>query len=219
MNILQQVKTLVYKDIVLEWRSKYAINGILLYVVSTVFVCYQAFKSVDTLVWNALFWIIMLFASVNAISRSFVQESHNRQLYYYTLISPHAIILSKIIYNTLVMVLLSVIAYGAYSVTFSNPVSDPLLYTAAVLLGSISFASVFTMVSGISSKAGNNSTLMAILSFPVIIPLLIVLITLSQNALTGAPRFESDNEILVLLAINVITITISLLLFPYLWRD
>lgn len=219
MNTLQQVKTLVYKDIVLEWRSKYAINGILLYVVSTVFVCYQAFKSVDTLVWNALFWIIMLFASVNAINRSFVQESQNRQLYYYTLISPHAIILSKIIYNTLVMVLLSVIAYSAYSITFSNPVGDPFLYIAAVLLGSISFASVFTMVSGISAKAGNNSTLMAVLSFPVIIPLLIVLITLSQNALTGTPRGESTNEILVLLAINVITITISLLLFPYLWRD
>ena len=219
MNTLQQVKTLVYKDIILEWRSKYAINGILLYVVSTVFVCHQAFKSVDTLVWNALFWIIMLFASVNAISRSFIQESQNRQLYYYTLISPHAIILSKIIYNTLVMVLLSIIAYIAYSITFSNPVGDPFLYIAAVLLGSISFASVFTMVSGISAKAGNNSTLMAVLSFPVIIPLLIVLITLSQNALAGIPRGESTNEILVLLAINVITITISLLLFPYLWRD
>ncbi|TYR38096.1 ABC transporter permease [Sphingobacterium phlebotomi] len=219
MNTLQQVKTLVYKDIVLEWRSKYAINGILLYVVSTVFVCYQAFKSVDTLVWNALFWIIMLFASVNAISRSFVQENQSRQLYYYTLVSPQAIILSKIIYNTLVMILLSVIAYIAYSVTFSNPVGDPFLYTTAVFLGSISFASVFTMVSGISAKAGNNSTLMAVLSFPVIIPLLIVLITLSQNALTGIPRGESTNEILVLLAINVITITISLLLFPYLWRD
>jgi len=219
MNTLQQVKTLVYKDIILEWRSKYAINGILLYVVSTVFVCYQAFQSVDTFVWNALFWIIMLFASVNAISRSFVQESQSRQLYYYTLISPQAIILSKIIYNTLIMILLSLIAYTAYSITFSNPVGDPILYTTAVILGSMSFSSVFTMVSGISAKAGNNSTLMAILSFPVIIPLLIVLISLSQNALTGAPRVDSTNDILVLLAINVITITISLLLFPYLWRD
>ncbi|WDF68227.1 heme exporter protein CcmB [Sphingobacterium oryzagri] len=219
MNTLQQVKALVYKDIVLEWRSKYAINGILLYVVSTVFVCYQAFKSVDTLVWNALFWIILLFASVNAISRSFVQESVNRQLYYYTLVSPKAVILSKIVYNTLLMVLLSAIAYLAYSVTFKNTVGDPLLYTVAVLLGSVSFASVFTMVSGISAKAGNNSTLMAVLSFPVVIPLLIVLIKLSQNALTGLDRAISSGEILVLLAINVITITISLLLFPYLWRD
>ena len=219
MNILQQVKTLVYKDIVLEWRSKYAINGILLYVVSTVFVCYQAFKSVDSFVWNALFWIIMLFASINAISRSFVQESQNRQLYYYTLVSPQAIILSKVIYNILVMMLLSIIAYTAYSITFNSPVGDPFLYAIAVFLGSMSFASVFTMVSGISAKAGNNSTLMAVLSFPVIIPLLIVLITLSQNALNGAPRMDSSSEIIVLLAINVITMTISLLLFPYLWRD
>lgn len=219
MNILQQVKTLVYKDIILEWRSKHAINGILLYVVSTVFVCYQAFKSVDTLVWNALFWIILLFASINAISRSFIQESSYRQLYYYTIINPRAIILSKIIYNSLVMVVLSTIAYAAYSATFNNPVGDPLLYIAAVFLGSISFASVFTMVSGISAKAGNNSTLMAILSFPVIIPLLIVLIKLSQNALSGLDRAISSGEIFVLLAINVITVTISLLLFPYLWRD
>ncbi len=219
MNTLQQVKTLVYKDIVLEWRSKYAINGILLYVVSTVFVCYQAFKSVDTLVWNALFWIILLFASINAISRSFTQESPYRQLYYYTLVNPSAIILSKIIYNSLVMILLSTIAYTVYSITFKNPIGDPLLYSLTVLLGSISFASVFTMVSGISAKAGNNSTLMAVLSFPVIIPLLIVLIKLSQNALTGLDRAISTGEIIVLLAINVITITISLLLFPYLWRD
>ncbi|WP_437921010.1 heme exporter protein CcmB [Sphingobacterium sp. LRF_L2] len=219
MNLFQQVKTLVYKDIVLEWRSKYAINGILLYVVSTVFVCYQAFKSVDTAVWNALFWIILLFASINAISRSFIQESQYRQLYYYTIAGPKAIILSKIIYNTFVMLLLSAIAYSTYSLTFKNIVGDPFLYIVAVLLGSVSFASVFTMVSGISSKTGNNSTLMAILSFPVIIPLLIVLIKLSQNALNGLDRAISTGEIFVLLAINVITITISLLLFPYLWRD
>ncbi|MCY4778319.1 heme exporter protein CcmB [Sphingobacterium sp. UT-1RO-CII-1] len=219
MNLLQQVKTLVYKDIVLEWRSKYAINGILLYVVSTVFVCYQAFKSVDTLVWNALFWIILLFASINAISRSFVQESPYRQLYYYTIANPKAVILAKIIYNTLVMILLSIIAFTSYSITFNTPIGDPTLYLVAVLLGSMSFASVFTMVSGISAKTGNNSTIMAVLSFPVIIPLLIVLIKLSQNAMNGLDRAISTGEILVLLAINVITIAISLLLFPYLWRD
>ena len=219
MNLFQQVKVLVYKDLMLEWRSKYAINGILLYVVSTVFVCFQAFKSVDTLVWNALFWIIMLFASINAISRSFVQESSYRQLYYYSIVSPKAIILSKIVYNVLIMFFLSTVAFAIYSVIFKNPIADLSLYLLAVLLGSISFASVFTMVSGISSKTGNNSTIMAILSFPVIIPLLIVLIKLSNNAIVGFDRAISNGEVLLLLAINVITITISLLLFPYLWRD
>ena len=220
MSLFHQVKTLVRKDLILEWRSKHAINSILLYVVSTVFVCYQAFKTVDdTFIWNALFWIILLFASINAISRSFVQESQYRQLYYYSIASPKAIILSKIIYNTLLMIFLSIIAYFVYSVIFKNPVGDPLLYFSAVVLGSISFATVFTMVSGISSKTGNNSTIMAILAFPVIIPLLIVLIKLSQNALQGLDRAISYGEIGVLLAINIITITTSLLLFPYLWRD
>ena len=219
MGLMQQIKSLVVKDLTLEWRSKYAINSILLYVISTVFVCYQAFQSVDTLVWNALFWIILLFASINAISRSFVQESPYRQLYYYSIASPRAIIISKIIYNILLMVFLSVIAYLIYSVIFDNPVGDPLLYFVAVLLGAISFATVFTMVSGISSKTGNNSTLMAILSFPVIIPLLVVLIQLADNALKGLDRGLSYREIAVLLAINIITVTISLLLFPYLWKD
>lgn len=219
MKLVQQIKSLVIKDLTLEWRSKYAINSILLYVISTVFVCYQAFQSVDTLVWNALFWIILLFASINAISRSFVQESPYRQLYYYSIASPTAIIAAKIIYNILLMVFLSGIAYLIYSVIFDNPVGDPLLYFVSVILGAISFATVFTMVSGISSKTGNNSTLMAILSFPVIIPLLIVLIQLADNALKGLDRGVSYREIAVLLAINIITVTISLLLFPYLWKD
>jgi heme exporter protein B len=219
MGLLQQVKTLVAKDLTLEWRSKYAMNSVLLYVVSTVFVCYQAFQSVDTLIWNALFWIILLFASINAIGRSFAQESPYRQLYYYSIAGPKAIIVSKIIYNILLMVFLAIVAYVVYSLIFKNPVGDPLLYFVAVFLGGVSFATVFTMVSGISSKTGNSSTLMAILSFPVIIPLLIVLIKLSQNALMGLERSISYREIAVLLAINIIPVTVSLLLFPYLWRD
>lgn len=220
MNLFSQVKFLIHKEIVLEWRSKYAFNGILLYLVSTVFVCYQAFKGqISPITWNALFWIIMLFASVNAIAKSFIQENRGRQLYYYTIASPKAIILSKIIYNILLMLILSVIALGLYVLLFKNPLGDPLFYLLSVLLGSISFAAVFTMISGIASKASNSGALMAILSFPVIIPLLIVLIKLSKNAMDGLDRSVSLNEIGVLAAINLIVITASLLLFPFLWRD
>jgi heme exporter protein B len=219
MKLFSQVKFLIHKEIVLEWRSKYAFNGILLYVISTVFVCFLAFKSIQPITWNALFWIIMLFASVNAITKSFVQESAGRQLYYYSLASPQAIILSKIIYNIMLMLLLSVIALAFYMVVFKNPVGDPLYYLLAVLLGSISFATVFTMISGIAAKAQNSGALMAILSFPVIIPLLVVLLKFSKNAMDGLDRSVSFNEIGVLVAINAIVITVSLLLFPFLWRD
>ena len=220
MDLFNQVKFLIRKEMMLEWRSKYALNGILLYVVSTVFVCYLAFREISSApTWNALFWIIMLFASVNAITKSFIQESRARQLYYYTITGPQAIIISKIIYNIFLMLLLSAIALGFYTLVFKNPLGDPLFYLLSVLLGSISFASVFTMISGIASKASNGGALMAILSFPVIIPLLIVLIKLSKNAMDGLARSVSYDEIGVLIAINVIVVTTSLLLFPYLWRD
>lgn len=219
MNLFEQVKTLIYKDVVLEWRSKYAINSILLYVVSTVFVCYQSFKSVDTIVWNTLFWIILLFAAINAMSHSFIQETGSRHLYYYAIVGPKAIILAKIIYNSLVMILMTAIAFIVYNLIFKTEIGNLPVYLLSILLGSISFATVFTMIAGISAKAGNNSTIMAILSFPVIIPLLIILIKLSRSALMGGFLSSSWADIAVLLAINVVTIAISLLLFPYLWRD
>ncbi|WP_069659102.1 heme exporter protein CcmB [Arcticibacter eurypsychrophilus] len=219
MDLLGHVGFLIRKEIVLEWRSKYALNGILLYVVSTIFVCYLSFKQINPVTWNALFWIIMLFASVNAISKSFSQENSGRQLYYYTITSARAVILSKIIYNILLMLLLSLIAIIFYTLVFSNPIGDPWYYLLSVVIGSISFASVFTMISGISSKTGNSSALMAILSFPIIIPLLMVLIKFSKNAMDGLDRSVSYNEMGVLAAINIIIITVSLLLFPFLWKD
>jgi heme exporter protein B len=60
---------------------------------------------------------------------------------------------------------------------------------------------------------------MAILSLPVIIPVILVLIRLSKNAMDGLQRNLSFGSIGVLVAINVIVIATSLLLFPYLWRD
>src|SRR3546814_12765861 len=113
------------------------------------------------------------------------------------------------------MLVLSLIALFVYSVIFRNPLGDPFLYLVSVVLGSISFATVFTMISGISAKANNSGTLMAILSFPVIIPLLIVLIKLSKNAMDGLDRSVSYDEIFVLLAINAIVISVYLLLFSY----
>ena len=227
MSLIKQTQYLLRKEILLEWRSKYAFNGVLLYIVSTVFVCYMAFnlntgfgssKSYP-LVWNILFWIIMLFAAVNAIAKSFSQESKSRLLYYYTIASARAIILAKTIYNVLLMVLLCTLALIVYCLFFKSPAADVAFYYVVVLLGAVSFSMVFTMISAIASKAGNNSTLMAVLSFPVIIPVILLLIRVSKRAMDGLDRGLSNQEIIILFAINVIVLATSLILFPFLWRD
>ncbi len=220
MHLAQQVKHLIKKEIILEWRSKYALNGVLLYVVSTVFVCFMSFQIIDKITWNALFWIIMLFASINAIAKSFLQESKGRQLYTYTLVSPVALIIAKTIYNSLLMMILTVIALAFYCLVFEpNKDIDILMYLLAAVLGSLSFSTIFTMVSAIASKTGNGGMLMAILSFPIIIPVLIVLIKFAKNAMDGLDRSVSLDEIGLLALINVMVMTVALLLFPYLWRD
>jgi len=117
------------------------------------------------------------------------------------------------------MSLLSMLALLVYMIFFTNTIGDPLYYFLTVLLGSISFSTVFTMISAIASKAGNNGTLMAILSFPVIIPVILLLIRLSKNAMDGIERSFSYGNMGVLLAINVIVIATALILFPFLWRD
>lgn len=220
MSLAKEVGSLLAKEIKIEWRQKYAFNGLLLFVIATVFTCFLSFRRInDVPTWNSLFWIIMLFAAINAVAKSFIQESPGRRLYYYTLASPQAIILSKTIYNLLLMTLLSGINLLFYTWFIGNVVQDLPMFILAMLLGNMGFASILTMISAIASKAGQNSTLMAILSFPVLIPLLITIIKVSKNALDGLDRALSNQYIIVLLAINVMVVALSYMLFPYLWRD
>ena len=221
--MFKEIQVLIAKDLVVEWRNRYALNGILLYLISTIFICYLSFNlrqsQLSIATWNALFWIIMLFTSINAVVKSFLQESSSRFTYYYAIASPEAIILSKIIYNSGLMILLGGAGYLFYSIVLGNPVEDHGLFVLNLILASIGFSSALTMISGIVSKAGQNTTLMAILSFPIVLPLLLVVIRVSKNAINGISGEENLKHLLVLVSINVIVGTVSYLLFPYLWRS
>lgn len=219
MTLLTEVKTLIHKELLVEWRQKYAIGGILLYVLSTVFIVYFSFSGIDAKAWNTLFWIIMLFASVNAVTKSFVQENSQRELYYYSLARPPAILLAKIIYNTLLLLIISGLTYLAFSVLAINPVKNADQFFLALLLGSIGFSIAFTFISAIAGKAANSSTLMAILSFPAVIPILMTLLKISANALGLMTDTGIWKDIGILVAIDLIMLTLTFILFPFLWRD
>ena len=218
--MLKEVTYLVRKELMLEWRSKAAFGGVLLYVVSTIFVAYLSFKEVvEVPVWNALLWIILLFAATSAIARSFSEETKGKQLYMYTLASPQSIVISKIVYNALSVSVLSVLCYVIYSLLIGNLVQNQLMFFIALILGAIGFSSTLTLISAIASQTDNNLTLMSILGFPIILPLLITLLTFSKNAIDGIAWSVNFKYIGVLLLLNLIVVTLSYLLFPYLWRD
>lgn len=219
-TLATEIKTLLGKEFRLELKQKYVINGILLYLLSTVFVTYLAFdRVIDIPTWNSLFWVILLFVAVNGISKSFVQESPARYTYYYTIASPQSIILSKIIYNLVLMSALSLLAFGMFLMLMGNMVVNTGLFILALLLGSCGLASVLTMVSAIASRASNNFSLMAILSFPIVLPLLTTLMKISHSALVSPDWIATGGHIILLLTINLAVVALGYLLFPYLWKD
>lgn len=219
MNLFKQTLVLLRKEALLELRMNYAISGILLYVFSTVFVVYVAFVQIQPQVWNTLFWIIALFTSVNAIVKSFVQENSARQLYYYSLVHPIAILLSKIIYNTILLLLLSVLCWVGLGFVGGNPVRDAGQFVLAIVLASVGFSITFTFIAAISAKADNSATLMAILSFPLIIPILLTLIKLSANALRLLNDTGVMQDVWALVGIDLLLLAVALVLYPFLWRD
>ncbi len=218
--LLTEIKTLIGKDFRLEFKQKYALHGILLYLVSTIFITYLAFDNIiDRDTWNSLFWITLLFVAVNGISKSFIQENPARHLYYYTVASPQAALLSKIIYNFFMMTLLSVLSFIFFFLLMGNPVIHIQLFLLTLISGSFSLSSVLTLVAAIASRAGHNFSLMAILSFPIILPLLMLLMKLSRMALNSVSWTDAGNLLLVLMTINMSVIIVAYLLFPYLWKD
>lgn len=219
MNLFKETIILLRKEALLELRMNYAISGILLYVFSTVFIVYVAFVQLQPQVWNALFWIITLFASVNAIVKSFIQENSARQLYYYSIANPIAILLSKIIYNALLLMVLSVLCWMGLGFVGGNPVKDVGQFILAIFLASVGFSITFTFISAISAKADNSATLMAILSFPLVIPILLTLIKLSANALRLLNDTGVMKDVWALVGIDLMLLAVALVLYPFLWKD
>lgn len=215
-----QISTMIRKEITLEWRQKFAFNGVLLYLVSTVFVCYLSFeRTINLPTWNSLFWIILLFASINATLKSFLLERDGRLLYYYTLLKPQSVINAKMVYNALLLVALSIAGLIVFIAFMGNPVQNLGLFVLNLILGVIGFAAVLSMVSAIASKARNNFTLMAVLSFPLILPLLLVLIRVSEGAINGTSLSEHAPNLVVIILLIAITAVLSNILFPYIWKE
>ena len=214
---------LIHKELTLELRRKAVISGIGVYLFSLIFICYLTFSlrqnSINEATWSALFWLAILFSVVNSVAKSFIGEKKGSFIYYYAVASPQAIILSKILYNTLLCLLLSLACYALFSLFIGNPIQDQGLFLLTLLLTSFGFSAALSLISGIASKANNSNILMAVLSFPVILALLLMAIKITKNVLDGLDRSVSVDELLNLLAINCILTGLSYMLFPYIWRS
>jgi heme exporter protein B len=218
-----EILTLLRLEAALDLRQRAAWGGMLLYVVSAVYVAYLAIKSVQgAALWNALYWIILLFAAFNALARSFQREEGGRQLYLYTLVHPRSVVLARTAYNAFTMVVLALLSLLFHSLFLGTQALEGAAwgpFLLAVVLGAIGLATVLTLIAAIAARAGNGLGTMAILGFPLVLPMLLAVMRASKLSLDGVAWSVTSTYFGGLVLLNVITITLAWTLFPYLWRD
>ena len=217
---MSKIISLLKKDFLLELRQQHTFFGILLYVASTIFVLYLAMGQPESTVYNGLFWMILLFICINAVAKSFMQESKGRMLYFYSIVSPVHFIIAKLIYSTVIMLLMVLVSLILFWFLLGNPIMNELQFIGIACLGGLSLSLVFTLMSAIAAKAHQNAAIMAILGFPLIIPQLLLLIRLSRSALGEVFREGAVLQItLLLFGLDVLVIVLAIILFPFLWKE
>jgi len=218
MNSTRHIYTLIKKDLLLEVRQQYSFYGILLYIMATIFVLYMTIREPEAKVWNGLFWVIQLFICINAVAKSFLQETRGRMIYFYSIVNPRDFILAKLVFNSVLMLLMSFLSILLFSLFLGNPVQKVLPFIGLVLLGGWSLSLVFTFLSAIAAKAQQNAAIMAILGFPIIIPQLMLLMQLANTVFSDKTGI-AFSTLLLIVALDVLVVMLAVILFPFLWKD
>ena len=219
--MLKKIINILYKDIKIDLSLKHLFLSVALYLVSAIYIIYVTFDFSEIYefdIWVSLFWIVVLFVSITSISKSFFHESHNRNYYYYYLFSPSELIIAKLIYNFIFLLILFFIAITFYSFLLGNLFLSKYIFLL-LFLGAFSISNCLTLVSAISFQVKRNSVIIGILSFPVIIPILKILIDISKVSHINSSWNVIENDFYILLLINIIAVSLSYILFNYLWKN
>lgn len=219
MKSSRRITALVRKDLLLETRQQYTLYGVLLYVASTIYVVYLAMDEPEEKVWNALFWVIQLFVCINAVAKSFLQESRGRMLYFYSIAGAADFMLSKLLFNAALMIVMSLLSLGVFTVLLGNPLANAGKFIFITCLGGVSLGLVFTFLAAIAAKAQQQAALMAIMGFPLIIPQLLLLMKISSAAFGPVIQAGWWQMVAMLGGLDLMVVALACILFPFLWKD
>lgn len=219
MNTISQIIKLVRKEFKVEWRDKTILSSIFAYVVGAIYLVYLVFQgSITFNAWLSVFWIIVLFTALNAVYRTFIKEANEQFYYIKNVVGVTILINSKIIYNTIVIFVLSLAVYSLMFIFFDNQINYPLFFVLTIFLVSLGFSSIFSLLSGITAKT-QNVILLFILSFPLVLPLMLLTVKLSFLCDFYTEIKDLYLHLMAVLLLDMIVIVLSNILFPFIWKD
>jgi heme exporter protein B len=223
--LLQKISSILLLDFRREFKQRLSFLSIVLYVFAVTYLLYFLMNTQGALVkmevkyWNVLFWVIVLFSTINQLIAQFSKEGNALYLYYYTVINPIHFILAKIIFHVIYACFIAILSFGIFCLWFGSPVENFATLFLSIILGTSSFAILFTLTTAISKGLKNNAVLTSILGFPLAIPLITMVAKLSREAFFTT---QSDNfgiNLSILIAFNVLMLVLSVILYPYIWRE
>jgi heme exporter protein B len=217
---LTHVVAIFKKEATIEFRRKHALFGILLFAVVLVYLLYKSFNRIEGLQWDVLIWITVLFSGINAIAKSFSQESDASRLYYYTLFDAQEVIVAKSIYNFFFLLAIFFLILGGFSFFVENPIKDFSLFFKGAFLGVFGLSIIFTFIASVSGQSGaNNAMLMSIMAMPLTIPIVLLLIKITAVAMRLITDTSVGDDLLMLGGIDLLMTGVVFILFGELWRD
>ena len=220
--MINKIFSILYKDFKIEINQSHLFFSVGLYVISSIYIIYISYQPTGILGlenWVSIFWVIILFSSISAVSKSFFQESGSRNYYYYFVLSPDELIFSKLIYNFLFIVFVTFLTFLVFSSLLGNFIYSYSFFITLLFVGSLSISNCLTLISAIGHQVKNNSILTSVLSFPVIIPILLILIKLSKMSSSEFSWNIIQDDFYLLILLNIILIAMTKILFKFLWRN
>jgi heme exporter protein B len=222
-SLVRSAVAVLRKDFASELRTRYAVNALVMFVVTTLSIILFAIggEAVSPEVLAGVLWIIIFFAAMSGLSRTFVsEEERGTTMTLQLLARPSCVYFGKLGFNIVLILSLSVFIVILYVLFISEFVIRSYdIFITTFLLGGVGLASSSTIIAAIIAKANTRGTLYPVLSFPVLLPLLMTVIHATKLAMEGAPFGEATGAFQLLVSYAIVVITASYLLFDYIWKD
>ncbi|MFH2048855.1 MAG: heme exporter protein CcmB [bacterium] len=214
--------TMLVKDLRLELRDKYALNAVLMFGITTLAVVSFSLgqRNLPPHLLGALFWVIMFFSAMSGLAHIFIREEESGTSLALRLAAPpDAVYIGKLLFNLILLSVLTVIITPLFFIFTNAPVSSVIDFIPILILGVLGLCSATTLIAAIIARAAVKGALFAVLSFPIIIPLLIVLVMATQKLFEGSGVNSVMTDLQFLLAYTVVMVVGSLMLFKFVWSE
>lgn len=211
------------KDWESELRTRYAINALAMFILVTISVILFSIgqERINEYLTGGLLWVVIFFSAMSGLARAFVsEEERGTTMTLHLIASPTTVFSGKLIFNLILVFLMNIVISILFSLLFEAfIIKNFLLFVIAFIFGNIGIGVSSTIISAIISKANTKGTLYPVLSFPILLPLILILLELTKYSMDGNSVSESFVEIAVLISYDVIMGTASYLLFDFIWKE